>query len=910
MGMVMLSVYTVCGQNDDKQQDIRRVRQILAQDSLRESLRPQYLNRLSSLYWYIAPDSSRAIAQRAIALATKLGQKIEVGQGWSNIGVAFDIKGLPKASMKAYQKALATFREVDDQEGVANCLGNIGIIHKNQGQYEKAIDLYQQSLQIHQRLDNKVQVANIKSNIGNLKVNTLNAYAEGFRDLQDALLIRQELDQPGELVKSYENIAAFYYSIENYDSAKTYFQNSLRLSKKVPDQYGIAFGLYNLGNIARQQEKPERALSYYQSAQKAARQLRSRYTEVEFQHAEAELLIDGFDRHKEAESLLEEGLVKARQIGYNRLVRNYLTELARLYDKRGNPQRAIDSAEVALALLQGPGNLEGKSTCYELLYGAYHKLNNDRLAFRYLKRFQEVGDSLNNRAKARAVGRVQAEYTFNRQKRRLEAEQALLENEKRLQAAQINRQRTVIAGASVGVVLVSLLAGVTIRNYRRERSTKELLALRNREIQQQRDKLHGTNKELRNSNQVIQKQRRKLKATLAQNMAITRALDRSAMVAITDQAGRIEKVNNIFEQVTGYRQEEVHGRSVRMLREASPDETSWADLWTTVQAGQAWRSEVAGYHRHGDRFWLDLVMNPILDRNGHIIRYLCVGYLVTERKEAELKIQAQQRALEMANEELKSSNDKITASISYAQRIQEAILPSPPKMQDALPEHFVFFRPRDLVSGDFYWLHDQRHVDGKIVLAALDCTDHGVPGAFMSMVGHSLLDHIVKEKGITRPDLIMEALDEAVRDALNQEETQNRDGMDAALITWNAQSRCLQFCGAKNPLVYGRKGTVRQLKGDRRSIGGPRPKKQTPFTCQELAVDDPLTVYLFSDGFQDQFGGEEGKKFKALRLRETLGQMTAYPMAEQAQRLSCIFDQWRGAFPQIDDVLVLGVRFH
>lgn len=251
--------------------------------------------------------------------------------------------------------------------------------------------------------------------------------------------------------------------------------------------------------------------------------------------------------------------------------------------------------------------------------------------------------------------------------------------------------------------------------------------------------------------------------------------------------------------------------------------------------------------------------------------------------------------------------EKIQSSLQYARQIQQAILPSEAALTAVFPEHFVLFRPRDVVSGDFYWLsttHEQS------VLAVVDCTGHGVPGAFMSLIGNDLLNAIVNEKKMLNPAHILEELHLGVRTALHQGETQNRDGMDISVVTIDKKSKTLRFAGAKQALVYVQDAQLRILKGDKVPIGGVQREKQRKFTTHTLTFqeDSPLHFYLFSDGYQDQFGGANDRKFMSKRFRKLLYQMYRMPYSQQKQRLEQELDKWKGERSQIDDILVFGAR--
>jgi serine phosphatase RsbU (regulator of sigma subunit) len=218
------------------------------------------------------------------------------------------------------------------------------------------------------------------------------------------------------------------------------------------------------------------------------------------------------------------------------------------------------------------------------------------------------------------------------------------------------------------------------------------------------------------------------------------------------------------------------------------------------------------------------------------------------------------------------------------------------------------FLPRDIVSGDFYWFTQR---EGKTIVAAIDCTGHGVPGAFMSIIAETHLDRIINVMGIMSPSLILEELDKAVRNTLRQSETQSRDGMDMSICVIDKQNQTVIFGGAKNPLIYIKNGNVEQIKGDIRGIGGYSIKyiKNTPtFKDHVIQVTEATSFYIFSDGYQDQFGGKKDKKFMKKRFRQVLRDIHAEDMDAQKQLLERGFMRWKGERQQIDDVLVIGFK--
>ena len=255
-------------------------------------------------------------------------------------------------------------------------------------------------------------------------------------------------------------------------------------------------------------------------------------------------------------------------------------------------------------------------------------------------------------------------------------------------------------------------------------------------------------------------------------------------------------------------------------------------------------------------------------------------------------------------EELAQKNKDITDSIHYAKRIQFAILPE----ESPYPDTFILFKPKDIVSGDFYWFTE---VGDKEYFSAVDCTGHGVPGAFMSIIGHNSLTKIVREYGILEPGKILTQLNKEILNTLQQRSDMGDvyDGMDLALVSYDKKGKYLEYSGAFNPLYLIREGELLETKADKISIGRSTFNTEAVFENNKIEVLPGDTVYLFSDGYVDQFGGELRKKFKYRNFKELLLKIQPESMAQQRIILNHTIEKWRGDIEQLDDILVVGRRF-
>lgn len=274
-------------------------------------------------------------------------------------------------------------------------------------------------------------------------------------------------------------------------------------------------------------------------------------------------------------------------------------------------------------------------------------------------------------------------------------------------------------------------------------------------------------------------------------------------------------------------------------------------------------------------------------------------------KHANFMLEEQNIEIKHQRDQIFQQKQEITDSIHYASRIQNALLP-PEKLLGKLSDHFILYKPRDIVSGDYYWMTQK---DGKTVILAADCTGHGVPGAFMSMLGISFMNEIVNKSDMTQPNEILNKLRDNVVNSLHQtgEEGEAQDGMDLALCVINNDKSKLQYSGAYNPLFLIRDEKLIEYKPDKMPIGIYK-EKQDSFTNHEIDIREGDALYLFSDGYVDQFGGPGAKKFMAKRFKELLLSIYKKPMTEQKNILDTTLEEWKGGIDQIDDILVMGIR--
>lgn len=282
-----------------------------------------------------------------------------------------------------------------------------------------------------------------------------------------------------------------------------------------------------------------------------------------------------------------------------------------------------------------------------------------------------------------------------------------------------------------------------------------------------------------------------------------------------------------------------------------------------------------------------------------------------QKKQANLFLEFQNKEIVMQKEIIEVKNKDITDSINYARRIQASILPMLESIQQHLPRTFILYKPKDIVSGDFYWFTEKY---GYLFIVVADCTGHGVPGAFMSMIGNDMLSQVITEKSILQPNLILSALHDGIKKALKQDEalSKSKDGMDIAIVRIKNNETIfdIEYAGALRPLwvIQNKTKELKEYKPDKYSVGGAYTTEKRNFTNVSFKLIPGDSFYLTTDGYSDQFGGEKGKKLKSKKLQQILVEIAEKTAVEQKTILSTTIENWKGNLEQVDDILVVGIK--
>ncbi|MCK4663138.1 MAG: SpoIIE family protein phosphatase [Bacteroidales bacterium] len=380
-------------------------------------------------------------------------------------------------------------------------------------------------------------------------------------------------------------------------------------------------------------------------------------------------------------------------------------------------------------------------------------------------------------------------------------------------------------------------------------------------------------------------------------------------VLIMDSKGNFEWVNDGFSKLHGITLKQLLDKGKNIVdSSANPDIKDI--IRKCIDNKKFTRYESLFISNSGKEIWTQTTLTPILDNDENVVKIIAIESDISKIKKVEEEI-------EIKNKLLEKKNIQITDSISYAKCIQEAIIPSEDLIKLYFPDSFVYFRPKDIVSGDFYWLSEQK---GKLILAVVDCTGHGVPGAFMSMIGNTLLNEIVNEKKILKPSLILDKLNNGViysldqgnknEDLFSQQKSTKGDGMDISLCNIDMKNKEIQIASANHTVYIIKDKKINTIDGDIYSIGGMFAKKANiNFTNHTINIEKGTTIYLFTDGFKDQLGEKTNNRFSTNSFKNLLLKNQHLSMDEQLSILDNTFKKWKGKRNQIDDILIVGIKF-
>ncbi len=818
------------------------------------------------------------------------------------IGIVLKNQGKYEKALDYYFSSIKISEELysDNHNDIKNKIGmsasynNIGNVYKEQGSYEKAIDYYQKSLEISEELNDKNGISNCYTNIGVVYSDYCN-YDKSIEYYLKSLKIREELliENPNDyrtknvISTCLNNIGVVHQNQGSYEKSIDYFMKALKIKEELQDKKGKSACYINIGLVYWSKGSYDKAIDYYLKSLKISEELLDKKG-ISYCYTNIGVIYHHQGSYDMAIDYHEKSLKICKEINDKNGISACYTNIGAVYKNNGNYNKAIDYYLKSLKIKEELHDNKGMSACYSNI-GLVHadQGNYDEAIDYYLKSLKIKEEFLDKNGIAMVYSNISGLYiklsnTFadlNKRERVAHLENALLYGNKAYELAY-----------EIGAV-----------------PTQNNVAVH---LQEAYTKLGRFKQAIKYAEIFIETQ---------------------------DIMFSEEKTKALTEITTRYETEKKQLQIEKMEAQKQLD-----DKKIEAQQAENHKQQVIIFSAIGGLLTV-LVFSIIIlsmfrqKRKANILLALQNEEIKQQKEEIESqrdeiteqrdKVQIQKEQIEQLYDVaierkniVEAQKQEIEDSILYAKRIQNAVLPADKYADSILGEHFIVFRPKDVVSGDFYWA---TKTEEWTVVTVADCTGHGVPGAFMSMLGISFLNEIVRKKDVTNAGEVLNHLRISIIDALKQtgESGSQKDGMDMSIVAIHKTKKRLVFAGANNPLWIIRQGAQSQSFEDKADIVQAIKADSMPvavylrmddFTNHEIELNKGDQIYMFSDGFPDQFGGSKGKKFMYKKFKRLIAETSALTMKQQGETIEKELDKWMNGnvekYKQIDDITVLGIK--
>ena len=842
-------------------------------------------------------------------------------------------------SLNNYDKALDFNLEIlklkneqKDSVGISNYLNQIGFIYKHLNKYRQALKYFKKALNLNRKLGKEERSNSlILINIGvmNQYLKDINSALASFNEV---LKIEKSQNDNLEIARINTYIVAIYLSLADYDNAKDYALEAIKYAEISDSKEFLEKNYKRLSLIYENSGSSKKALVYYKKYAEVKDQLIA--AEKRKQQALLVNQVEAEKKEKELKLLLVDQEVKNLELQKFQIVAEKKEQDLKLFQQNKaltERNRELQVSELKSQQLEKERSLLEKTRAVQQLILNKQKLEaksrNQQIAS--LQKDQEIAD----------LALKQKELVEKQQAEALK----LAEREKELQTLRIEEEENkniyylVGIGASVVILILIITSLIGIRK------ANGKLAHQNHEIQHQKKEIEGQRDEITGQKDEVERAYQNIQILSEFGQKITSTLDVETINRLVyDYVITLMDVSSFGIGLVNNKDEVIEFKG--FIDEGQPIPYQY-DLLSEDNSLSVWcvknqepivmndfLTNVIDYISEETNYLTkktpaSVIYQPLIKENR------AIGVITVQSRKKGVYSQKNLTILQTlasyiiialdnayAYEVIKEKNKHITDSIRYAQTIQEAILPSTKKIEENIPEHFILFRPKDIVSGDYYWyshippekLNEEGYSsNGKTFIAAIDCTGHGVSGAFMSIIGNTILNEIVNQRGIYDPAEIIERLNTGIIEALRQEEKANDDGMDICLCLiedYPTGEVKVTFSGAKRPLYYIVEGQplLRELKGTNKTIGGLQ-RKEKSFSNQEVIIPKGSMVYLSTDGWVDQ-NNLNKKKLGTVKFKKLLQNNAHLQLKSQRQALETALDIHKRDVEQRDDITILGIK--
>lgn len=775
----------------------------------------------------------------------------------------------PEKSIEYAEDALKLSERFGQKEGEADALYNIAEAYYYSYDDQKALEFYNKALKVQEQLGDKAKTSDILKSIGMIYM-FLNESEQARTYLLDALKHAKEAKNKEKQAGVIISLGRFYDRMDSNKIALKYFRNALGTYSKINDEEGVANSYNMIASLYLSSSKYDSAAYLFEKSLEIRRKLNNK-EKIGITLIRLGNVYIKWAKYEKALTIYQEALDIFKELQYEMGIASCLNNIGLIYESLERTQLAIEYHRRALAQNEQIGRQKDIANSLNNLGNNYVQLAQDSLKKEYGEDWiKEIRD------KDVAKNIPELQKALNYYNRSLDIRKNM--NDQRGVASSLNN------------------LGIFYKNcgdYNKAvKYYKEALEI-NEEIENQGEvvvNLHAIGEVyllMERYDEALEYLYRSLKMAEEYNFLNTMKELSEKISKVYAKKNNYEKALEYYMQFSTIKDSILNKESLKIIQELQTKyETEKKEQALELQEIQINKQKMTIYFFIGG-FLIILLFSVFLYRQ------------IRLTKKAN-------RKLEEKNELITEQKKEITDSIQYASRIQSAILPPLDFVTGLLSEYFILFKPRDIVSGDYYYINE---AGGKAIVVAADCTGHGVPGAFMSMLGIAFLNEIVNQKIELHASTILDDLRKHVINSLHQAKDSggSQDGMDLALYIVDYENMKMEFAGANNPLIMVRDDEIIQIKGDSMPIGI-HDKADQPFTNHEIELKKGDRFYTFSDGYQDQFGGPKGKKFMIKNMKNMFLDIHKKPMNEQKEILDNTIEDWMKNTEQIDDIILIGMK--
>jgi len=800
-------------------------------------------------------------------------------------------------------------------EKIANIQFLLGQIYYQLHKNAEAMYFSNQCLKHKIILDDKIGIANCNNMIGNIYF-TQNKYENALRNYISSIKIYENLKDSMSMANGYSNLANIYFMNNDTYNASIYQEKNLLIINIKGSSNQKAISHIRLGDILMKDKKYKAAQEKYMFARDLSEN-DATLARATRKIAETQMIERKYKEALENYNISTNIILK---LGDETQLPDVYFNIGVYYDTIKQKQKALEYYQLSYTKALNINQIDIAAKSAREISKLFAKNHEFELSYYYLNKFYEISEKINGSETTRKITELELKYQFEKDSLNI-AEKFNIDTQN--QQIEIKNQRSILLFLMVVLVLIGIMGFWVFKSYNGKRKALEELKKLNaninehrEELSQQNDEIFLKKQEIENTNLELELQKKELQKQKELLEDSNVKLERLSIVAsqtdnailIMDKTGKFEWVNESFTRIFSYTLEElIQNVSENIIGPNTPIEIKNL-IEKCVQNKETVMYQLPARTKTNKLIWVHTTLTPVLDKNGDIRNLIAIDSDITKQKEVEDEVLKQK-------EEIEISHQRINSSIRYAQSIQASILP-PKKYFDKFCNSFLMYHPKDIVSGDYYWIHhikSERYTE--TIVALVDSTGHGVPGAFLAVIGHSLLNEIIKERQITNPAEILHELSNSVVERLNQIETDNEDGMDIALLrirepVIKGDPYEIIFAGACLPCYYysTENEEIGIIKGDNKTIGGFLAARDTAeFVNNSLQLFSGDMIYLVSDGFQDQ-NSPTNARFGLRKLQKMLTEAAEMPIGNQESFINLTLKEHQKDCVQRDDITLLGFQ--